>query len=226
MPTSDEIFKWNTAERVFPDIQCRTQFFGDLPSTIKLQGPWGDYTQKGASKNLGLEGREDAIRRHAQITHPQLMPHYVALPYGVTACAMPAGIYLCAQDNGNDSANTMQLLLGICMILQRTSTSALEDLPLEPVIEATKKTSLPTVVKEPFSQPRLMGHPALAGYSHDLAQTDYSKLKLMSPAGFTDNDDFCMICSSLPSEDPNCEGIFETQILVNADEFLQEADLL
>jgi hypothetical protein len=112
------------------------------------------------------------------------------------------------------------------MILQRTSTSALEDLPLAPVIEATKKTSLPTVVKEPFSQPRLMGHPALAGYSHDLAQTDYSKLKLMSPAGFTDNDDFCMICSSLPSEDPNCEGIFETQILVNADEFLQEADLL
>lgn len=88
MPREEERRLWARAWQENPALWDSTLMAGELAAPYP-DGAWAACT----CRALGLPEPEGPVAASA----PRLMPHETALPLGVTACELPAGVHLCRQ---------------------------------------------------------------------------------------------------------------------------------
>ncbi len=175
----------------------------------------GTETVAGAPMGEGPEEGEPA-------PIPVRMPCSVRLPMGVSACTLPAGVYLCkripfsderAKQDFIDTASRLGVSPRTPREIARLCGGAGDS---EWSVTPDKGPFV-----EPFAVPRSHGSMELAGWSAPVSAADFSRISLVSPAGLGMEDGFCITSSNIPMSYDE-EVLQEYHVLVDPGDFLPE----
>ncbi len=230
---ASDTFEWAAYENDRPNLWDNTVMMDELAQPYPT-GMWSDYTKRkiaerengGAADTDVAGGAANSCSRPGKPAHsisptvrPRLMPHEVRLPIGMTACVMPAGVYLCYQCDEGDQTGAYQRIMGLAANLDRRTFTVEEE-------RAASKAS-PIVMerniqpeKGPFSDPfatgRAAGDPLMEGWFHDAEHDVLRKLELPLGMALAPEDGFCIVCSTIPAVNRNDPTRYEIQLLVDA----------
>lgn len=223
-PEASEKAEWEREALVNPDQWAHTVMANSL-SEPYATGTWRSYTQ--GLIDPSREGHPPDELGDAD--RPRLMPHQVLLPYGVTACEMPAGVYLCRRCNTTERSDAFDAMTDA---LQRLECDALPDTPkLSDVPEYSRQRKhgarfgsdvrrKPGPFVDPFVSSRSKGDPDLAGWWKEATDEVLAYTRLVTNAALSDGEDVCLVLASTPSLPNRSEVIDELQVLVRYEEML------
>lgn len=239
-PTDAEAFDWKMRQTNDPDLGDQTVMVDDLDEPYAT-GMWSEWLEQRLGKErptsgtaTNPRGRESgpasesddgktAYRQPKSCTvKPRLMPHEVRLPLGMSACVMPAGVYLCYQCDEGEQRAAYERVLGLATGIEHRKFT------LEDEIFASENSTIMMErdnqqdkgpVAEPFAIPRAAGDPALAGWHHEADIDVLRKLVVPTDMALDPEDGCCVTCAALPSIDRNDPARYEIQLLVDAPEF-------
>lgn len=204
-PTDKEAARWAQAKGNYPwrvDAQS-----DDQASTVAL---WKQYVQEGQTlRAKGKPSHEPSVQNSYEATtiaRPVAMPHEVVLPLGVTACALPAGMYATERVEQHFSDSTRESFLSMLRDLPRTPCS--KDLQTFDVHERPrrhkKKSYNRTANQGPFAEPFIATHhiedPAWTGWHAPITSDNHRALSLMTEAGLFPKDGYCVVERFCPDD--------------------------
>ncbi|MDR3137254.1 MAG: hypothetical protein LBU07_07655 [Coriobacteriales bacterium] len=206
IPTKSEQFNWSTRQRTNPDISSHTIMASAMPEPY-AQGIWSH----------NAHGCLRAGTAAFITVKPRLMPHTVKLPLGVTACAMPAGVYLCYPcDEGRQEA-AYERMMGLASAIPQQKFSTQDELAaLEAACGVIGSNCLPDSgpVPDPFTAVPMVGDPAMAGWIQEVTRNDVQRLIVPTNTALEPEDGYCVICAALPFMNCDDPMRYEVQLLV------------
>ena len=206
-PTTEERFNWKTEESTNPGQWGRTLMAAAMPRPYPY-GVWSPTSR-----------REDGSWDFS--THrPRLMPHEVRLPLGVTACSMPAGVYLCTQCDEGHEADTCQRLLGTVMAIGHRAFSQDDELACWQRAQRARAAAAQRAQgPQPYGR-RLSRGPyaddAEEGWAHGLGPHDLRELTVPTGMALAPESGICLTCATLPTRMRNDVPRMELRVLVDA----------
>lgn len=211
-PTDAETALWKTISITGQTID-RTVMADSLKEPYD-QGVWSNCTQTRPLRS------PSAVR-------PQLMPHEVRLPMGTTACTLPAGVYLCRQNDYPQRNMALQRMLGV---IETIPHGAPRNQALERALtadvgrahEAQRDKAHPGPFVEPFAAPRDKSNPAMFGWFLPLEDSDLRELRLPLDMALPPEDGFCLVHGDIPAPSAlECDERQELQVLIDASAFIE-----
>lgn len=214
-PTNEENFRWNAVRRTNSTLWSRTVMADDLDEPYPT-GAWSAYTKHYLAQARGGEGLGERAGDVDGVTvKPRMMPHEMRLPMGVTACVLPAGVYLCYQCDDSDYAFALQRMLGLASVIRRREFTLADELKAS--VDATATAGVVDGVNAARGdEPACYGDPEMRGWHRIVDQEDIRRLVLPTNMALAPEDGFCITCAAMPSLDRNDPVRYETQLLVDA----------
>lgn len=212
-PSQADLFEWQGRADAEPGLWDRTVMVDDLREPYP-SGIWSEYTKArlgvGDVDNIG-SGKSPTVR-------PRLMPHEVKLPLGITACVIPAGVFLCRQCDGGNQDLAFERMLGQASIMSQKPFTVQDELEASAkALERTKITEIENgPVPDPFAVPHITGDPKLMGWWREVTNTELQRLSVPTEMALAPEDGYCVMCSTLPGTDRNDPTRYEMQLLVDA----------
>lgn len=239
VPNDAELFDWKTRQSTEPELWDHTTMADDLDEPYPT-GMWSEYLKErpvpgciapGTAENPC--GRQDAppsastgVKRPKSCTvKPRLMPHEVKLPIGMTACVIPAGVYLCYQCDEGEQRAAYERIQGLATAIEHREFSLEDELAASACSTIMmERDNQPDTgpVAEPFAVPRAAGDPSMAGWHHEADLDVLRKLVVPTNMALEPEDGCCVICAALPSVDRNVSTRYEMQLLVDAREVIDQ----
>jgi DNA-binding transcriptional MerR regulator len=212
MPTESERFEWNAEQQAEPGLSAHAQ------AGPYVSGIWAEHAEA-CEEGLGPSGLGPTDGNLASFVtaKPRLMPHKHTLPLELTACAMPAGVYLCFRcDEGRQEAAYERMMGMVSAIPQRKLSAKDELAALQGMRNMMGLSYQPDKgpVPEPFAVPFVVGDPAMAGWNQEVTQADLHRLVVPTNAAFEPEDGYCVICAALPFISYEEPIRYETQLLI------------
>lgn len=232
-PSDSEVFRWNSAERIAPDQWKKTVMVQNLSEPYP-SGMWADCTRYWFTQEADRpsnKAKKDTWKstpwEQDPTVKPRLMPHGIRLPLGVTACVLPAGVYLCQQCEEGKQEPTILRMIGLTTALKCQDLTLEDELELCAKYQARfeQKTSRQphspskTDAKD-FIQTHMPCDPTMLGWHHKATSDDLQKLLVQTNTALAPEDGFCITCAALPAIDRNTSTRYEVQIMVNADKII------
>ena len=208
VPDPKDVSRWNEKAAELPGLFDHVLRFEDVEEPIAAGDSWSSFKlaalakQRGASmegifhESVGYGKRGKASSKRSCAV-PCRMPLGVRLPMGVTACELPAGVYLCKQIAFED-AEAKREFLNLAKSLPASGRTP--DEVFLSLGEATSQWNEPDSkgpFVEPFAVPRTHGVPSLEGFSQALTDDQVRSLSLVEPAGLELEDGFCVTSSNM-----------------------------
>jgi hypothetical protein len=227
MPTESERFEWNAGQQTEPRPSARARRTAAHAGSY-VSGIWAENTEsaqagrdqtKAPEAGLGPSGLgpTDGNLASFATARPRLMPHRHTLPLELTACAMPAGVYLCYRcDEGRQEAAYERMVGMVSAIPQRKLSAQDELAALQGMRNMMGLSYRPDQgpVPEPFAVPFVVGDPTMAGWNQEVTQADLHQLVVPTNAAFEPEDGYCVICAALPFTNYDDPIRYETQLLI------------
>lgn len=226
-PTPEEQSLWKRAS-LSGRVIDRTVLAHEMTESYAA-GMWSEYTQhlvdgKPAPPTSAAHGRgrHRGDNKELPSVLPRLMPQTVRLPLGVTACVLPAGMYLCRQNDYADRDDTLQRMLGALSVIPQREITRADEVSYaeaERSAEVEKQHGSPRnpgPFMEPFAAPRDHGDPDLFGYVQELRDRDLTQLTVPVNAALAPEDGFVMVHTDVPEARARSNARQELQVLVDA----------
>lgn len=215
-PTKREIFEWRGEADRSPWLWDRTVMAADIEKPY-ASGVWAQYTRERlAQGHPFFPTQRDEIETGPAL-RPYLMPHETKLPFGVTACVLPLGTYLCSQSSESIVQSDMQRFLGQASVFKQRPYT--EDEEVSEAVMRIKQRGFDSVengpVMEHFAQSRTGMDDQQANWSYPIERSDLSRLVLPTSMALVPEDGYCVICSAVPVADRNDIPELELQLLVD-----------
>ena len=212
-PSQADLFEWQGRADAEPGLWDRTIMMDDLAEPYP-SGIWSEYTK---ARLDGGDPFEDGSGRSPTV-RPRLMPHEVKLPLGITACVIPAGVFLCRQCDGGSQDLAFERMLGQASIMSQRPFTLEDELAASAnALERTKVTEITSgPVPDPFSIPHITGDPKLKGWWREVTNVELQRLCVPTGMALAPEDGYCVMCSTLPGVDRNDPTRYEMQLLVDA----------
>ena len=205
-PTTEELFNWKTEENTNPGQWSRTLMAAGMSEPY----PYGVWSP--ASR------REDGSWDFSAF-RARLMPHEVRLPLGVTACSLPAGVYLSTQCDEGHEAETCQRLLGTVMAIGHRAFSQDDELACRQRAQRAQEQAARGVTaprpygycfsREPFADDTVQG------WVRDLSSHDLRTLTVPTGTALAPEGGICLSCATLPTRMRNDVPRMELRVLVD-----------
>lgn len=202
------------------------------PNSLRNTSPGSKATSaSGASLEIGeytLTPPTNAHRRAPRnndtspTVRPRLMPQTVRLPLGVTACVLPAGMYLCRQNDYVDRDDTMQRLLGALSVVPQRTITREDEIRIAKAANAYEQQHRPDQQREPgpfmepFAVPRDHGDPTLFDFVQPLEDRDLPKLTLPVGMALAPEDGCVILHTDVPAARAHGKARQELQVLIDA----------
>lgn len=212
-PSQSDVFEWRGRRDAHPELWDRTVMIDHLEKPYP-SGIWSEYT-----KSLLAEGDDSYLDIEKSATvRPRLMPHAVQLPLGVTACVIPAGIFLCRQCDSSNQDGAFERMLGQASIMPQRRFSVEDEMEASRVILESVRRDQPETgpVPDPFARPHIAGDPKMKGWWQRVSNRELQRLSVPTEMALAPEDGYCVICSTLPAADRNDPTRYEMQLLVDA----------
>lgn len=239
-----DVSRWKQIEREHPHVLDQAICIDSLEVPY-ASGMWSDYTKKkliergawswgspedwGSNETACTEERtlpndyyadSNQARPHQKqgwSVRPRIMPQKTLLPLGATACVLPAHVYLCLQCDLEHQAQATQKFSALLDTLQRkplTLEDELRKFMLTREVELEPNTDGPFM--EASIQQRHPGNPQMIGWFKALGEDELNKLVLPTNMGLRDEQDYCMLNTSLPSRKGDFAPRFELAVPIDA----------
>lgn len=220
-PTARESFDWRGEADLSPWLWDRTVMAADIEEPY-ASGVWSQYTRERLARQRAFFPTRRGEMEIGPSLRPRLMPHEVKLPFGVTACALPAGVHLCCQSEDASVRSSFQRFLG------RASVFRQKPFTLEDEKSAATRTTKPKgadavengPVMEHFAQFRDLAGEKEAHWSRDITRPELSRLVVPTMMALFPEDGYCVVCSTIPPSDRNQIPDLELQLLVDCSEII------
>lgn len=245
----DEPREWREAAEAAPWQWDRTLMAQEALAGAEEAdaGPWAEYLnglRAAAGMEAGAEAAGDGRRegcgrggrpgqrggrqggQHKPLARPQRMPHEVRLPLGVSACVLPAGMYLCKRfDAGDWDAAAGKVLNRVSRLARCSAEDAVPRSGSEhgegfPGGGWGQRGHEAGPFIEPFAAPRSFGDPSLAGWHRKIAAADFKMLRLPERCALPPEDGFVVVAANEPLPLGRKSVRQELQVLVDANAFL------
>lgn len=181
---------------------------------------WTNYIAENHPE-LPVESQDMNPQQMSSCIRPAMMPHEVKLPLGVTACMLPAGVYLCRKFKSNEWDTALEVVDNrLSSITQQTSISQDELARANRLIHTMDMVQTSGPFVEPFASPRSEEDPAIAGWYRKISDSDFKHLRLPVDAALTSETGYCIVAANEPLPIRRKEVRMEFQVLVNAEPFL------
>ena len=222
-PTDDERLRWREAGSRRPHLWDGCLMAQDMEEPYKF-GMWADFT---AAYLTEKSSRSDGEKRQKSCPtlRPRLMPLVFRLPMGVTACAFPAGVYLCRQEayeeRGWGSFHLVDTLRGLesFAFTESMEEDAIRCFRANCPDEHSRSLMSPVghggPYLEPFAMPRGGGDPRYLSWHRRLQDGELSKLRVPYNMALWPQDGFAVIAESLPDAYATGKALKEYQVYVD-----------
>lgn len=212
-PSQASLFDWEGAKTRKPELWDNTVMAGDL-AELYPTGIWSEYTKQ----LLGDESSNDREGKSATV-RPRKMPQELRLPLGITACVMPAGVYLCHQCVEENRDKAFARVLGLASFLQQREFS-LED-ELRASADSSRGPSLHGEYREgpvpdPFATVHIEGDPKMAGWWRRITNDVARELVVPTNMALAPENGYIVTCAALPVANRNDTPRYEIELLVDA----------
>ena len=223
-PSPDEQSLWKRAE-VGGKVIDRSIITSELAESYAT-GMWADYTQhvvdRAPAPPTNAHRRAARNNDTSPTVRPRLMPQTVRLPLGVTACVLPAGMYLCRQNDYVDRDDTMQRLLGALSVVPQRTITREDEIRIAKAANAYEQQHRPDQQREPgpfmepFAVPRDHGDPTLFDFVQPLEDRDLPKLTLPVGMALAPEDGCVILHTDVPAARAHGKARQELQVLIDA----------
>lgn len=180
--------------------------------------PTGLWSDSPASPNNPGEGEASGVNQKSATVRPRLMPHMTKLPLGITACVMPAHVYLCSRRE-SDARDAIERMMGQASMLPQRVFTVKEEITTSKLISMSAGRESPidqTPIPDPFTLSHAIGDADLMGWWRELNARELKELAIPTNMALTPEDGYCIVCTTLPSNSQSDPIRYETQILVDA----------
>ena len=198
-----------------------TGLYGTLDESARIpriadgqEGLWGPWGRK-LSDAVG----EGAGAYYPIAARPALMPLQTETAPGVTGAVLPAGYYLCLRAGEGEQEDALATLRSWAAMIPRAELTPEEELGCASNLEALlrKDGRLWQLARGNECTSPLTGlpqvcDPELEGTWCPVGPEELHRLKVMTGTGLDAGDEFPVVCSEIPSEDPNAPTLYELQI--------------
>ena len=233
-PSDYERFTWAARSRTQPAMHDRVRTAENMEAPYPT-GPWATYTAEllGDEEDAAGAGDATAGGRAAGTgpatgalgdieglcgVVPRIMPQELHLPYGVTACVVPAGVYLCCQHDERNQAHAFERAVGLAGALPRRAVCEDDERAAHAQLvalmdgawrEARGVANLSTLAP-------VVGDPEAIGWNCELAVEDFASTTLLSDTAPETPGGTGVVCEELPPLRTSDAPRFETQVLVSS----------
>lgn len=226
-PSDYERFTWSTRTRTEPHM-LENASMADALEVPYPTGLWAKYTAEslGAAKRTGdgasaggngMGTDEEDVGELCAVV-PRLMPQELALPYGETACVVPAGVYLCCQHDERNRGHAFERAVGLAAALPRHEVDEADERHAHAelsVLLADLRREGRDAAKPP-SMAQTAADPDALGWSCGLDAEDFASTTLLANTAPTTPGGCCVFCEELPPKKTSDAPRFETQVLVSS----------
>jgi hypothetical protein len=199
------------------------------------EGPWSNLTRKWLERpnDAGaLEPSEFASMDSDIIAgRARLMPQLQRLPMNITACVIPAGMYLCRQCDIGEQQNALMEIIGITRVIPHRDMTIAEEKRVISDLADTLGSSFDlrdagqidelTGLDGNFPQ---VADRAQIGWWRPIPDSLLSKLVIPTATALTGEGDFPVMCVNTPTSDVNALPRIEMQVPVDASGVLDSLD--
>lgn len=220
-PTDEERARWKEAERANPRLWDGCLMAQDMDEPYRF-GMWSDFPVPHAAgdwhRDGGKCGYEPTLR-------PRLMPQVYKLPMGVTACALPAGVYLCRQEEYGKGDQVRRSLIETLRCLDGFEFSdSMEEEAVRRfqdglfddrfgLSEQYTRSGGPYL--EPFAMPRGGGDPRFFSWHRCLSDSELRELRIPRGMALWPQDGFIVLAETLPDAYATGRVVKEYQVYVD-----------
>ncbi len=255
-PSDEERARWKEAEKANPRLWDGCLMAQDMDAPYRF-GIWSDFSASyaagdrqheagdrqhtAADRHRGGDRQHEAGGQHRgggkrgyePTLRPRLMPQVHRLPMGVAACALPAGVYLCRQEEyGKDDrahASLIETLRGLdgfefsdsmeeeaIRRFQDKLSGNRPDPRLDPrPAPPPQHTRRGGPYLEPFAVPRDGGDPRFISWHRCLSDGELGKLRIPYGMALWPQDGFIVLAEALPDAYATGRVVKEYQVYVD-----------